>query len=180
MSDFVPVYKSSFVVEEQDNLIKITTEMPKREKAGVYLGLSLFVLFALGYTCVTPLTFVTHHNGVEGVASFLYLSFWAVLLLALAGYVVFTGVKRTLKHIIEVTENSITILEGDYKYYLRPKKYAIKFVKNLRGSTYPNRKEGAVKFDYGSQTIVFGKSLEEAEANLIAQAITAKYPNLKT
>ena len=180
MSDFVPVYKPSFVIEEQDELIKITTEMPKREKAGVYLGLTFFILFALGYACVTPLTLITHHNSAEGIASFLYLGFWAVLLLGLVSYMVFIGVKRTLKHIIEVTDNSITILEGDYKYYLRPKKYAMKFVKNLRGSTYPNRKEGTVKFDYGSQTIVFGKSLEEAEANLIVQAIIAKYPNLKT
>ena len=179
MSDFVPVYKSSFVVEEQNNLIKITTEIPKREKMSVYLGLAFFVLFALGYACVTPLTLITHHNRAEGVASFLYLFFWAVPLLGLASYIVFIGVKRTLKHIIEVTDNSVTILEGDYKYYLRPKKYEIKFVKNLRGSTYPNRKEGAVKFDYGSQTIVFGKSLEEAEANLIVQAIIKKYPSLK-
>ena len=180
MSDFVPVYKSSFVVEEQDSLIKITTEIPKREKTGVYLGVTFFVLFALGYACFTPVTLITHHNRVEGIASFLYLSFWAVLLLGLASCMVFIGVKRTFKHIIEVTDNSITILEGDYKFYLRPKKYSIKFVKNLRGSTYPNRKEGAVKFDYGSQTIVFGKSLEEAEANLIVQAIVAKYPNLKS
>ena len=39
--------------------------------------------------------------------------------------------------------------------------------------------EGVIKFDYGSQTIVFGKWLTEAEANLIVQAIVKKYPRLK-
>jgi hypothetical protein len=179
MSDFVPVYKPSFVVEEQASLIRITTEMPKREKVAVYISVAALLILALGFLLITPLTIFSHQTRIAGIASFLNLSFYAVIFLALTIFVTVIGIRRTFKQIIEVTGDSLTILEGSYKYYFRPKRYAIKFVKNLRGSTYPNKKEGAVKFDYGSQTIIFGKSIEEAEANLIVQAIVTKYPNLK-
>lgn len=179
MGDFVPVYKPGFVVEEQGDLLRITTSMSQQEKGAVRLGMVFLSLLAVGFLVSPVLAFASNpFDRVKAAGLFFAQSVYAVPLVILLGLVVVLAVKGTLKHVMEVTDTSIVILEGDYGFY-RPRKYALTYVKNLRGSTYPGRKEGAVKFDYGAQTILFGRSLQEAEANLIVQAILKKFPGLK-
>jgi hypothetical protein len=180
MSDFVPVYKSSFVIEEQGDLLRITTGMSQQEKVGVYVAMGFLALLAAVFLVSPVLVFAAQSLGdrIKAIGSFFGQCIVAVPLVILMGFVIFFGVRRTLKQVMEVTGTDIVIREGDHEFY-RPRKYAAVYIKNLRGSTYPGRNEGAVKFDYGARTVSFGKSLQEAEANLIAQAIVRKFPALK-
>ena len=145
MSDFVPVYKPSFVIEEQDGLFRITTCMSRRENGVVFFCVAFLFLVALGFLFSPFLAFMVNpFDKARATASFLRLSMSAIFILAIIGYVIVLGIRRTLKHIVEVTDKSILISEGDYNFY-RSKKYAMAYVKNFRGSTYPGKKRRCCK-----------------------------------
>src|SRR5688572_23741853 len=154
MSDFVPVLKPSFTAEEKDGILKFTTGMPRGEKTFIYFFLSMMTLGVLFFVAL----YISMFDSLVPTPSLLDLISLALISISILGFAVRWGIQRTLKHVIEVNDNSITILEGDYNYY-HFQKYAMAHVQNLRGSTYPWSKAGAVKFDYGAQTIICGKSL---------------------
>jgi hypothetical protein len=171
MSNFVPVNSPKFLVDEKDNSLKITTGTSTRTKITAYFIFVFFLLMTLGSLFLTIFTFVKNSHYDVDITSMVTLIF------GLGTLFIFT---RTFEHTMEITNDSITIFEGANNFW-QQKKYAIAHIKNLRSSmrTFPRENEGAVKFDYGSQTIIFGKWLTEAEASLIVQAIVKKFPKLK-
>jgi hypothetical protein len=171
MSNFIQVIAPrNYSIEEKSNLLKVTTGTSTRAKRTTYVVLAFFLLMTLG-----SLFFI--------ISAFVKNSYFDAnnlvmpLILGVGTLFLFT---KTSENIMEITDSDVTIFEGASNFW-RSNKYDIAHIKNLRGSmrTFPREKEGAIKFDYGSQTIVFGKQLTEAEANLIVQAIVKKYPQIK-
>ncbi len=171
MSNFVPVNPPNFLVDERSDSLKITTGNSTRAKIVAYFLFIFFLLMTLGSLFFVISAFVKNSYFDR------YTIIVPSLIFGLATLIHFTN---TFEHTMEITNNDVTIFEGASNFF-RPKRYDIAYIKNLRSSmrAFPRENAGAVKFNYGSQTIVFGKWLTEAEANLIVQIITKKYPRLK-
>src|ERR1051326_445737 len=134
MSNFVPVHKPSFLIEENDTALKITTCMSNRGKILAYFILAFYLLMAVGLLFYRIFVFTTNdYYGAETRISFLDANAPIILLLIILACGL-SVLKKTFKSTIEITDHSVTILEGDY--FSRPKKYTVADIKNLRGSTY--------------------------------------------
>jgi hypothetical protein len=171
MSNFAPVNPPrNFSVEENSNSLKVTTGTSTRTKRTIYVVLAFFLLMMLGSLLFVIFAFVKNS----------YFDGFILIMPLIMGVGTLSLFTKISENIMEITDSDVTIFEGASNFW-RSNKYDIAHIKNLRGSmrTFPREKEGAIKFDYGSQTIVFGKWLTEAEANLIVQAIVKKYPRLK-
>mgnify|MGYP000852418679 CR=1 FL=1 len=170
MNIYFPVNPpQNFSIEEKGNSLKVVTGTSTRTKRTVYGVLAFFLLITLWSMFFVMFTFVKSSCFDELI--------FMPLIMGIGTLYLFTKIS---KNVMEITDSGVTIFEGAANFW-RSNKYDIAHIKNLRGSmrTFPCENEGVIKFDYGSQTIVFGKWLTEAEANLIVQAIVKKYPRLK-
>lgn len=171
MNNFLPVNPpQNFSIEEKGNSLKVATGTSIRAKRTVYGVFAFFLLMTLSSMFFVMFTVVKNSYFDELI--------FMPLMMGIGTLYLFTKIS---KNVMEITDSGVTIFEGAANLW-RSNKYDIAYIKNLRGSmrTFPRENEGVIKFDYGSQTILFGKWLTEAEANLIVHAIVKKYPRLNT